>query len=69
MNLILEILREVGEFVIDIATYPSRRRKQNRCFHHDTCKCHPCESWITLGVIIDWRKIYRCLKCGKVWII
>lgn len=40
-------------------------RKRRLCFHHDHRRgvSHIVER------IIDWRKLYRCTECDKVWII
>jgi hypothetical protein len=43
-----------------------RWRQRRNCFHHDNITG---DSWIGRGVIIDWRKLYRCSHCRKVWIM
>lgn len=42
-----------------------RTRERRACFHHDNGTG---ESWIGRGSIIDWRKLYTCSNCGKVWV-
>ncbi len=39
---------------------------RRRCFHHDNITG---ESWIGRGQIIDYRKLYRCDHCGRIWIL
>lgn len=43
-----------------------RWRERRRCFHHDH---RTGQSWIGRGSIIDYRKLYTCDSCGKVWVI
>jgi hypothetical protein len=41
-------------------------RRRRNCFHHDRLTG---ESWISPGSIIDYRKLYTCSRCRKVWIL
>jgi hypothetical protein len=52
-----------------IPLWYQRWRRRRYCFHHDH---RTGESWILPGIIIDYRKLYRCSTrlggCDKVWI-
>lgn len=41
-------------------------RKRRQCFHHDHTTG---ESWVGRGSIIDYRKLYLCDRCGRIWVI
>jgi hypothetical protein len=43
-----------------------RWRDRRRCFHHDH---RTGTSWVGPGTIMDYRKLYECKRCGKIWII
>jgi preprotein translocase subunit YajC len=49
-----------------VRPWQKRRREESQCFHHNI---DTGESWIIKGGIIDYRKLWQCSECRKVWVL